>query len=90
MTILVHKEIFARRICQLPMIRWILEELQTTANHHLSEDRFLRTLEDHFAPDEAERQLDLVINWERYAELFEFDDDRDELYLPNRGAIQQT
>ena len=87
-TILVRKEIFARRILLQPTIRWILDELQAAAEHRLSEDHFLTTLEDHFTPDEAERQLDIAINWGRYAEVFEFDDDRDELYLPKTEPVQ--
>ena len=31
--------------------------------------------------DYAETQLDTAVNWGRYAELFAFDDDSDELYL---------
>jgi len=80
-TINARKEIFAQRIRHQPTIRWIIEELQAAEEHRLAEKVFLETLQRHFTPDEAERQLDIAINWGRYAELFEFDDDRDELYL---------
>ncbi len=87
-TILVRKEIFARRILLQPTVRWIVDELQGSSEHRLSEDHFLKILEDHFTPDVAERQLDIAINWGRYAEVFEFDDDRDELYLPKMEPVQ--
>jgi hypothetical protein len=31
--------------------------------------------------EDAETQLNTAINWGRYAEVFAFDDDTDELYL---------
>jgi hypothetical protein len=31
--------------------------------------------------DRTEKQLERAINWGRFAELFAFDDDTDELYL---------
>jgi NitT/TauT family transport system ATP-binding protein len=81
-TITARKEIFAQRIRHQPTIRWIIEELHGTAQQRLAEDFFLEILQHHFTPEEAKRQLDIAINWGRYAEIFEFDDDRDELYLP--------
>ena len=35
----------------------------------------------------ASEQLDLAINRGRYAELFEFDDDTDELYLTDIAPV---
>jgi NitT/TauT family transport system ATP-binding protein len=87
-TILARKEIFAQRIRSLPMFGWIVEELQNSSPHRLPEEFFLQVLERDFTREEAKRQLDIAINWGRYAELFEFDDDRDELYLPTNGLTQ--
>lgn len=84
-TILTRKEIFAQRIRNLPMFRWIVEELEQQPGHRVAEEFFLGVLEQDFTPEEAGRQLDIAINWGRYAEVFEFDDDRDELYLPANG-----
>jgi ABC-type hemin transport system ATPase subunit len=38
-------------------------------------------LEEHFSTREARRQLDTAVDWGRYAELFAFEDDSDELFL---------
>jgi hypothetical protein len=50
-------------------------------NHRLPEAFFLDLLEKHFSPKEARRQLETAIQWGRYAELFGFEDDTDELFL---------
>ncbi len=88
-TILARKEIFAQRIRQLPMFQWIEQELRKAPAYRLPQEFFLQVLEKEFTPVEAERQLDFAINWGRYAELFEFDDDRDELYVAGNGAHSQ-
>ncbi|MDO9348137.1 MAG: AAA-associated domain-containing protein [Anaerolineales bacterium] len=38
-------------------------------------------LELEFPPDEAEKQLDTLINWGRYAEIFSYDDNEERIYL---------
>ena len=34
-----------------------------------------------FGEDVGEKQLDLLISWERYAELIEYDDNKEIIYL---------
>lgn len=55
------------------------------ANGRLPESFFLGLLEEHFSRAEARRQLDTAIDWGRYAELFAFEDDTDELFLEPPG-----
>jgi len=82
-SILTRKEIMAGRALRLPMIRWIYETLQQDDDHRAAEEFFLDRLRADFG-DYAEQQFDTAIDWGRYAELFAFDDDTDELYLePN-------
>ncbi len=79
-SILARKEIVAARILRLPTVRWIYETLQKDDDRRTSEEYFLEELQKEFG-DDAEGQLDIAINWARYAELFAFDDDTDELFL---------
>lgn len=78
--ILARKEIVAGRILRHPIIRWIYETLQADSDQRVAEEYFVERLRLEFG-DLAERQLDTAINWGRYAEIFAFDDDTDELYL---------
>ncbi len=75
-----RKEIMAGRVLRLPVIGWIYETLQADDDHRVAEEYFAEKLQADFG-EYAGEQLDTAINWGRYAELFEFDDDTDELYL---------
>jgi len=75
-----RKEIMAGRVLRLPVIGWIYETLQADDDQRVAEEYFAEKLQADFG-EYAGEQLDTAINWGRYAELFEFDDDTDELYL---------
>jgi len=72
--ILARKEIFATRIRRLPLFQWLLRMLDAANKHQLERDVALAALELEFPPEEASRQLDLVVTWGRYAEVLEYDD----------------
>lgn len=68
------KIIFAKVLKEkIPLAKHITLALETQHNHRLSEERILNELEDHFTPDEAERVLNTMIDWGRYAEIFAYD-----------------
>jgi NitT/TauT family transport system ATP-binding protein len=79
-SILARKELVAGRILRVPMIRWIFERLQRDDDHRVDRDFFLDRLAEEVG-DNAEEQLDLAISWGRFAELFSYDKDTDELFL---------
>jgi NitT/TauT family transport system ATP-binding protein len=79
-SILARKELIAGRILRLPATRWIYETLQADDDHRVDKDYFLDILRGSFG-DLAATQLDTAVSWGRYAELFAFDDNTDELYL---------
>ncbi|MGB9521216.1 MAG: AAA-associated domain-containing protein [Anaerolineales bacterium] len=80
-SILARKEIFATRIRRLPLVRWLLRMLQRADKHALELDVVKMALELEFPPDEAEKQLDTLINWGRYAEILSYDDSEEKIYL---------
>lgn len=73
-SILARKEIFATRIRRLPLFQWLLRMLQAADRAQLERDVTLAALELDFPPEEAKRQLDLVVEWGRYAEILAYDD----------------
>jgi NitT/TauT family transport system ATP-binding protein len=85
-TILGRKEIFATRIRRLPFIRWLLAMLRASDHQRLERDVLLTALELEFPTDEAERQMETVANWGRYAEIFAYDDDDDVFFLELEGS----
>lgn len=60
-------------------IRRILDDRR---DHRAPEARFIQELEDYLSDDEAERVLEQVIAWGRYAEIFDYDYNSGVLSLP--------
>jgi NitT/TauT family transport system ATP-binding protein len=73
-SILTRKELFAQRARRLPMIQWMTDMLKATPEHQLPWQVFHTALKPEFPDKIAERQLDVAINWGRYAELINYDD----------------
>jgi NitT/TauT family transport system ATP-binding protein len=73
-SIQARKEIFATRIRRLPLFKWLLAMLQAADTHQLEKDVLITALELDFPPEEAARQVEVVINWGRYAELLAYND----------------
>ncbi|PWH19684.1 MAG: nitrate ABC transporter ATP-binding protein [Anaerolineae bacterium] len=80
-SILARKEIFATRIRRLPLVRWLLSLLSSSDRKALPTGVILTALELEFHKEEAERQLETLINWGRYAEILSYNDDQEILYL---------
>ena len=80
-SILARKEIFATRIRRLPLVRWLLSMLSSSDKKALPTGVILTALELEFHKEEAERQLETLINWGRYAEILSYNDDQEILYL---------
>jgi len=77
------KAIFREQIvANVVLVNRILAELDKQDDHRVGKERILEFLEYSFTPTEAERQLGTVIDWARYAELFDYDPDADEFFLP--------
>jgi NitT/TauT family transport system ATP-binding protein len=55
--------------------------LRSANNHRLEWDVVRSALELEFHPEEAERQLNTIIEWGRYAEILAYDKNDKILYL---------
>jgi NitT/TauT family transport system ATP-binding protein len=77
-SILTRKELFAQRARRLPMIQWMMQMLAAAPNQQLPWKVFYTALLPEFPDEMSERQLDVAINWGRYAELLDYND-RDEM-----------
>ncbi len=79
-SILARKELVAGRILRLPIMSWIYETLQQDDNQRVAKEYFVDRLQADFA-DRSEKQLMIAVQWGRFAEIFGYDDDTDELFL---------
>ena len=80
-SIRARKEIFSARIQRIPIFRWILSMLKAAEGQSLRWNVIQKALELDFPPDAAEQQLNTVVDWGRYAEIFAYDDDKEVLFL---------
>lgn len=71
---------------RVPLVAHIRRVLANRPDHRAPRERFLIELEDFMGAEEAERTLDTVIDWGRYAELFEYDVREGRLRLPENGG----
>jgi NitT/TauT family transport system ATP-binding protein len=85
-SIQARKEIFATRIRRLPLFRWLLSMLQAADTHQLEKDVVTAALELDFPAEEAARQVEVAINWGRYAELLAYNDRTASIDLENPTA----
>jgi len=88
-SILARKEIFRARIRRLPLFRWLFALLRASGQK-LQSEVVKTALELEFPPEEAERQLDTIINWGRYSELLAYDDSDERIYLEPADAAAAT
>jgi NitT/TauT family transport system ATP-binding protein len=86
-SILGRKEIFATRIRRLPMFRWLLNMLEKSDTHTLEWDVIQSALELEFPPEDAEKQVEIAVNWGRYAELISYDDAKGTISLEDAVRI---
>ena len=85
--ILTSKQLFARQAARYaPLVRAIVQALAATEDHSLRTGFFLDVLRRGFSADEARSQLDTAIDWGRYAELYDYDIDDEELTLEPGAA----
>lgn len=84
-TVLERKEIFCQQLLSsIPLVQQMLQVLRAKSNHEMNREFFLDILMRTMEEKEAQEQLDLLIGWERYAELIAYDPDREVI------ALEQT
>ncbi len=75
--VLEEKQMFREQaIANVTVLRHIVRDLQAEPGHTLPEEHFLAELQEHFSENEAWSQLETVIDWGRYAELFSYQEER--------------
>jgi NitT/TauT family transport system ATP-binding protein len=83
-----EKQLFRRQaIASIELIRQIIAALGKDPDSRVPKDPFLERLERFFSPPEARHQVDIAIDWGRYAELFAFDDDTGQFFLEQEAAM---
>lgn len=80
------KEIFARASLErAPLVRTIYRALRGSLDGNLPAGFFTDILRTSFGEEDAARQFDVAVNWGRYAELYAFDAERDQVIREDQG-----
>jgi NitT/TauT family transport system ATP-binding protein len=80
------KEIFARAsLDRAPLVRTIFLALRRSLDGNLPAGFFTDILRARYGEDEAARQLDIAVNWGRYAELYAYDATTDQIIREDQG-----
>ncbi|MDW8318432.1 MAG: nitrate/sulfonate/bicarbonate ABC transporter ATP-binding protein [Anaerolineae bacterium] len=80
-----RKAIFATRLRRVPLFKWLLSLLKAAPRQQLDYAVVQTALELEFPREEAERQLEIITHWGRYAELLAYDDSEEVFYLEPAG-----
>jgi NitT/TauT family transport system ATP-binding protein len=73
-----------------PLVGAIVNGLQRAADHPLRIGFFRDVLRRAFSEAETERQLEVALDWGRYAELYSYDADHNELALDPALVARET
>jgi NitT/TauT family transport system ATP-binding protein len=82
--ILERKKVFAYHLMRdIPLARNIYRKLQDNPHKRIAKEKFLKELETLMPSIDAQRNLSIIINWGRYAELFSYNSQTRMLNLEN-------
>jgi NitT/TauT family transport system ATP-binding protein len=85
--ILTRKVLFRQAALKnVQLLRQIDQTLHAKANHTIPVDFFEDVLDEYFSKKEVERQLDTVLEWGRYAEVFDYEPDSGRMILADLEA----
>jgi NitT/TauT family transport system ATP-binding protein len=82
------KAIFRQQmLANVLLAQRVRSELHQDPDHRIGREVILEYLGSSFPPEESDRQAKTVIDWARYAELFDFDPETDQFFLPETAEI---
>jgi NitT/TauT family transport system ATP-binding protein len=80
----VHRshEIFKEQLIKrVPFVSTVMGAMRQKKDGRITKEFLLDILDEHFSETEAQRQFQTLVDWGRYAQLFEYDADEALLYL---------
>jgi NitT/TauT family transport system ATP-binding protein len=71
---------------RVTILKQIDSILKRKVDHSINDEFFHDILDEHFAEDEVQRQFETALNWGRYAEIFDYDREKNLLIQPEPPA----
>lgn len=86
-----RKKMFREAILQnVPLMQQIRTALERKSDGAVPLEFFRDVLDEHFSQGEVETQIETVLNWGRYAELFVYDPENDRLLRRDSPILQDV
>jgi NitT/TauT family transport system ATP-binding protein len=79
----VHRshQIFKEQLLKnVPFVSTVTEAIHQKRDGRIGKEFLLDILDEHFSASESEKQFQTLVDWGRYAQLFEYDADQERLY----------
>jgi NitT/TauT family transport system ATP-binding protein len=84
-----QKQLFRQAaFARILLFQQIVRVLKEKSNHSIPLELFRDILDEHHPEEEIQRQLETVLNWGRYCELFAYDSEKERLYLPSDAETE--
>jgi NitT/TauT family transport system ATP-binding protein len=81
---LERKKVFAYHLLRhIPLAKHIYHVLQDNPRKRIAKEHFLKELENRMPVEEAQKNISIIIDWGRYAELFDYNNQTEMLSLEN-------
>lgn len=82
--ILESKKVFAYHLMRhVPLAKHIYHVLQDNPRKHIVKEKFVKELKNFMPMEDAQKNLSIIIDWGRYAELFAYNNQTEMLSLEN-------
>jgi NitT/TauT family transport system ATP-binding protein len=74
-------------LSHVALLNQMNQGLASKSDHSLPLEFFRDILDEHFSSDEAQRQVETVLNWGRYSDIFTYDPETDRLTLDQPAKL---
>jgi NitT/TauT family transport system ATP-binding protein len=75
-------------LARVPLLQQMYTALAGKSDHAMPLEFFRDILDEHFAREEVQRQIDTALDWGRYADIFSYDSESDRLHLYQPGTAE--
>lgn len=78
-----QKEIFSKALLEnVFLAKEIYAVLKMKKGKRMKLDFFIDIIKEHFSQSEVKRQINIILMWGRFAEIFEYDEKSEDVYIP--------
>ncbi len=68
-------------LARILLFQQIVSILKTKSDHSITIELFRDVLDEHYADNEVQRQLETALHWGRYCEMFSYDSETEKLFM---------